>query len=78
MNSGGSKDGMVEPSSSAMRTDVYQLMGGDDMKAHVGHKVEVSGTLAPMATHKSKGGAGNGVQGTVQVSAVKMIATSCP
>jgi hypothetical protein len=62
----------------------YNLMGGE-LKAHVGHKVQVTGTMAPSDMAHSKMGEGNmnkdamGTMkaGTLNVKSVKMISTSC-
>lgn len=95
----------------------YLLTGGENLKAHVGHKVEVTGTLsraggvarmggekppmagekpapataerpAPPAGEKPVPGAEKAakdtmsaagqIRGTVAVSAVKMVSTTCP
>jgi len=42
--------------SGVTNTASYMLMGGDNLKAHVGHKVEVTGTLS----NNSRGGAMSG------------------
>lgn len=66
----------------------YMLMGGE-LKAHVGHKVEVTGTLSKDATSKGmeKDKMPNDAMhkdatammgGTLQVSSVKMISAACP
>ncbi|MEO5742779.1 MAG: hypothetical protein ABIS29_19510 [Vicinamibacterales bacterium] len=71
----------------------YNLMGGD-LKAHVGHKVEVTGTMAKDAMSKdamSKDMAKDKMPndamhkdasmmmgGTLQVKSVKMISSTCP
>jgi hypothetical protein len=56
----------------------YNLVGGTNLKAHVGHKVEVTGTMAkPDAAAKPAPG-GTAPAGTLNVSDVKMVSTSCP
>ena len=66
--------------------DTYMLSGGE-LKPHVGHKVEVTGTLTP-----AKGQAGEKppaagekpaapsamTRGTLAVTAVKMVSATCP
>jgi hypothetical protein len=55
----------------------YNLVGGTNLKAHVGHKVEVTGTLAkPDPTAKPAGP--DAPRGTLNVSNVKMVSTTCP
>ena len=62
----------------------YGLMGGE-LKAHVGHKVEVTGTMAPSDMAHSKMDEGNmhkdsmGTMkaGTLNVKSVKMISATC-
>lgn len=56
----------------------YNLVGGTNLKAHVGHKVEVTGTMGkPDAAGKPAPG-GAAPAGTLNVSDVKMVSTSCP
>ena len=67
----------------------YMLMGGD-LKAHVGHKVEVTGTMSKDTASKGmekdkmandamhKDAAGMMMGGTLQVKSVKMISATCP
>lgn len=62
----------------------YALMGGE-LKAHVGHQVEVTGTMAPSDMSHSKMNEGSMNKdsmatmktGTLNVKSVKMIATTC-
>jgi hypothetical protein len=64
----------------------YTLVGGTDLKAHLGHKVEVSGTLAkpgvpPDASAKPPAGdraSKDMMGGTLTVAAVKMVSATCP
>lgn len=68
----------------------YMLTGGENLKAHVGHKVEVTGDLTRMTgqdragakaaegAKPSAGAAGADVRGTIAVSNVKMVSTTCP
>lgn len=67
----------------------YMLTGGENLKAHMGHKVEVTGTLAKMTGHDKMAGekpaaaakdpsAAAKVHGTVAVTAVKMVSATCP
>lgn len=67
------------------RTMTYMLVGGTDLKAHVGHKVEVMGMLAkpgvpPSSSAKPDPGASasKDTGGTVTVSSVKMVSATCP
>ena len=59
----------------------YILMGGD-VKAHVGHKVEVTGAMSSDKTSKAnvgiKGAPGMELSGTLNVRSVKMISAMCP
>ena len=59
----------------------YILMGGD-VKAHVGHKVEVTGTMSSDKTSKEnaaiKRAPGMELSGTLNVKSVKMISAMCP
>jgi hypothetical protein len=59
----------------------YILVGGD-VKAHVGHKVEVTGTLSGDKTSKQnvgiKGAPGMELSGTLNVKSVKMVSAMCP
>lgn len=59
----------------------YALMGGD-VKAHLGHKVEVTGTISSDKTSKDtaaiKGVPGMKLVGTLNVKSVKMVSERCP
>lgn len=59
----------------------YLLTGGD-VKSHVGHKVEVTGTISTETKSKDvadiKGVPGMKIAGTLNVTSVKMIAATCP
>ena len=59
----------------------YTLVGGD-LKAHVGHKVEVTGTMSSDTTSKGaaeiKAAPGVKLVGTLNVKSVKMISETCP
>ena len=67
-------------------TMTYMLVGGTDLKPHLGHKVEVLGMLAkpgvpPSATTKPDPGARatkDMAGGTVTVTSVKMVSATCP
>jgi hypothetical protein len=76
-----------------MSTMSYMLMGGNDLKPHIGHKVEVTGTMAAgdmgkMSDHhkmaKDKTMTDKDkmskemVGGTLNVTSVKMISATCP
>jgi hypothetical protein len=73
---GGANTGVTPSSNAGTIRSMYRLTGGD-LSAHVGHKVEVTGTIVPNAKHKSQG-AKDGVEGTLTVTNVKMISTNCP
>ena len=59
----------------------YTLMGAD-LKAHLGHKVEVTGTIssdkASQDTAAIKGVSGMKLVGTLNVKSVKMVSETCP
>ena len=56
----------------------YALVGGD-LKAHLGHKVELTGTISSDKTSKEIAGVpGMKIVGTLNVKSVKMISTTCP
>ena len=59
----------------------YALIG-DDLKAHLGHKVEVTGTLTNDRTSKDtvaiKAIPGMKPAGTLTVKSMKMVAETCP
>lgn len=59
----------------------YALIGAE-MKAHLGHKVEVTGTMSSSKTSKDAAGIkevpGMKVVGTLNVKSVKMVSNACP
>lgn len=59
----------------------YALVGGD-LKAHVGHKVEVTGTISTDKPSKAvaeiKDAPGTKLVGTLTVKSLKMVANTCP
>jgi hypothetical protein len=59
----------------------YTLTGAD-VKEHLGHKVEVTGTISTDTKSKDaaeiKGAPGMKLVGTLNVKSVKMIANTCP
>jgi len=59
----------------------YTLMGAD-LKAHLGHKVEVTGTISSDKASKDtaaiKGVPGMKLVGTLNVKSVKMVSETCP
>ncbi|MBI2963390.1 MAG: hypothetical protein HYY35_06500 [Deltaproteobacteria bacterium] len=67
-------------------SEEYALIGGTDLKGHVGHKVEVTGeTLAASEAERAEKGAGRGEGGKAEaghqqlrMSAMKHLAASCP
>ena len=58
----------------------YMLVGGENLKAHVGHKVEVTGTPgAPVKMdEKTATGAKEMKAPELRVQSVKMVSTTCP
>lgn len=68
-----------EAMKSDMKPSSYELMGGD-LKAHVGHKVEVTGVMADykMIDHEEKTAEMKKMDGSLTVKSVKMISTTCP
>ncbi|MCA1586262.1 MAG: hypothetical protein LC791_16315 [Acidobacteria bacterium] len=61
----------------------YALVGGENLKAHVGHKVEVTGMVDKTAKMDDKsatpGMAGKDMKvQTLTVKAVKMVSATCP
>ena len=66
--------------------ETYMLTGGENLKAHVGHKVEVTGIMAK-ATGQDRAAqkpptdpamSASAVRGTLAVTNVKMVAATCP
>ena len=59
----------------------YTLTGAD-VKAHLGHKIEVTGTISTdtksNAATDIKGAPGMKLVGTLNVKSVKMVANTCP
>jgi len=55
----------------------YNLVGGTNLKAHVGHRVEVTGTLAKPDPSAKPAGA-DAPRGTLNVTNVKMVSSTCP
>jgi hypothetical protein len=50
----------------------------DTLNPHVGHKVEITGAMAPVGTSGSNGGvAGVGVPPLIRVDSVKMLSLTC-
>ena len=59
----------------------YTLKGGDDLKPHLGHKVQVTGTLAKPDISKpttETPKADKMMAGTLNVTSVKMVSATCP
>ncbi len=61
----------------------YVLVGGPDLKAHLGHKVEIAGSVPKAMDQMSKepttGMASKDMKpATLNVKSVKMISTTCP
>ena len=61
---------------------VSYLLSGSDVKAHLGHKVEVAGTLSNEKTPKDAAGIkavpGMKLVGTLNVKSLKMVGAACP
>jgi len=56
----------------------YRLDGTEStLTPHVGHKVEITGTLEERPASSAAGGA-NAPAGTLKVDSVKMVSTTCP
>ena len=57
----------------------YKLMGGN-LKAHVGHQVEITGTTAKDTCQKDTTAKNQATQmsETLDVKSVKMLSTTCP
>lgn len=78
---------MKSETKTEMKPMSFNLMGGE-LKAHVGHKVEVSGTMDPskMMKHdtmdkdavEKTAGDKMAMGGEIDVKSVKMISASCP
>lgn len=74
------KDKMAKPGMSGdkMMMSSYELMGGE-LKPHIGHKVEVMGTMDKAAmAERQKTDKGPEMPMKLQVSSVKMISATCP
>lgn len=63
----------------------YTLKGGDDLKPHLGHKMQVTGTLAKpdmskekMPTTETPKADKMMTGGTLNVTSVKMVSATCP
>jgi hypothetical protein len=58
----------------------YRLDGTEStLTPHVGHKVEITGTLDEQRPGSAAaGGAPNAPAGTLKVDSVKMVSTTCP
>jgi len=54
-------------------TEEYELVGGKDLKAHIGHKIEVKGKLAPAKGEKSEA-----AHEHLRVTSMKHLAATCP
>jgi hypothetical protein len=56
----------------------YRLDGTEStLTPHVGHKVEITGTVEERPASAAAGGA-NAPAGTLKVDSVKMVSTTCP
>ena len=57
----------------------YMLVGGENLKAHVGHKVEVTGTVgAPGKPDEKMAGMKDMKSAELHVQSVKMVSATCP
>jgi hypothetical protein len=63
-------------------SDEYELLGGKDLKGHVGHKVEVKGSLVSAEeakkAEKAEKGESEGGHPHLRVTSMKHIAATCP
>lgn len=77
-------DTQQRPSTEASATPkiLSYILAGADVKAHVGHKVEVTGTVSSDTTSKEsaalKGAPGMKLAGTMNAKSVKMVSMTCP
>jgi len=77
-------DTQNRPSTEASPTPKTMSYGltGADVKAHLGHKVEVTGTISSEKSAKDtasvKGAPEAKLVGTLNVKSVKMVSTTCP
>jgi hypothetical protein len=69
----------VTPSASSATASSYRLDADDSkLNSHVGHRVEISGTLEPAsASPAGEPGAASGSAPKLKVDSVKMIASTC-
>ena len=57
----------------------YRLDGTEStLTPHVGHKVEITGTLEERPASAAAGASSNTSAGTLKVDSVKMVSTTCP
>jgi hypothetical protein len=54
----------------------YELLG-ENLKAHVGHKVEITGTKAVKSGSRDGATDAHPMAGTISVKSIKMVSTSC-
>ena len=70
------------PEASATPKMLSYLLTGADVHAHVGHKVEVTGTVVSDKMSKAasdvKGAPGMKLIGTLNAKSVKMVSVTCP
>jgi hypothetical protein len=77
-------DTQQRPSTEASATPkmLSYMLTGADVKAHLGHKVEVTGTMSsektPKDTAETKGAPGMKLVGTLNVKSLKMVSATCP
>lgn len=77
----GDEAGTFELTNVGDSKDEYELVGGKDLAAHVGHKVEVKGTLVSgkEAAHAEGGKtAAEAGHKHLQVASMKHVAATCP
>jgi hypothetical protein len=68
------------PATGDKSTASYMLVGGENLKAHVGHKVEVTGSIAMPGKPDEKTATGTKdlKASELRVQSVKMISATCP
>lgn len=77
-------DSQNRPATEASPTPkmIAYALTGADVKEHVGHKVEATGTIStgmkPKAAAEIKGTPGMKLAGTLNVTSIKMISATCP
>src|SRR5262245_45921791 len=76
--------GTTPPSTPSTSSTTYTLVGGENLKAHVGHKVEVTGTPGAASSATATAGAAGATASSaskaqeLRVQSVKMVSATCP